>query len=304
MKGELLKLVALVFLSHFKVFGQFSSNDILVEEIPGSDQRFTMKMIAAGELETPSGKIASLDSFYIGTHEVIHDLFVLFKRKEYDSSESDLSDDYTPDAVSRPSPPYEDLTWGMGDEGGYPAVSMTQQSALRFCEWLYLKTGRFYRLPTEAEWTFVALQNEHKDDDGHLSGWFLENSQEKYHLTEEIVNINGIHDLFGNVLEWTLDSWEDEFLESQESKCEDPWVIPSKKHYRVLKGGSYYDSRSEVNAWTRFKSERKWQERDPQIPKSKWWLTDGSFVGFRLVSPVSQPSTEEINAFFLKAIVD
>jgi hypothetical protein len=26
-----------------------------------------------------------------------------------------------------------------------------------------------------------------------------------------------------------------------------------------------------------------WNERDPQLPKSRWWLSDGPFVGFRLV---------------------
>jgi hypothetical protein len=41
-----------------------------------------------------------------------------------------------------------------------------------------------------------------------------------------------------------------------------------------------------------------WNQRDPQIPRSKWWMTDGDFVGFRLVRPVKQPSAEEADAFF------
>jgi hypothetical protein len=45
-------------------------------------------------------------------------------------------------------------------------------------------------------------------------------------------------------------------------------------------------------------SSADWNKRDPQIPKSKWWLTDGMFVGFRIVRPLVQPSNEEIEKFF------
>ena len=132
-----------------------------------------------------------------------------------------------------------------------------------------------------------------------------ENNESQYKIVGSVEEEKGIYDLFGNVLEWTLDSWEDEFLGSYTGKTiKNPWVVPTKKHYRVLKGGSFFDSAEDLDAKTRFKSERKWQERDPQIPKSKWWLTDGSFIGFRLVSPVNEPSSAEIKAFFEKAIVD
>jgi hypothetical protein len=48
----------------------------------------------------------------------------------------------------------------------------------------------------------------------------------------------------------------------------------------------------------RIPSDTKWNQRDPQIPKSRWWLTDGMFVGIRVVRPVKQPSKEEIEAFY------
>lgn len=280
--------------------------DLIQEKIPGSEETFSLKLIPSGKLLLKEdAKTAILDSFYIGTHEVTHDLFVLFKRKEFDTEASDLSSDYTPDAVTRPSPPYEDLTWGMGNIGGFPAVSMTQQAALKFCRWLYLKTGRFYRLPTEAEWTYVALHHLGDSNSGIQVGWFEENSDSKFHKVGQVASQNGIYDMYGNVLEWTMDYWKEGFLSTyQENEINNPWVVPTKKNYRVLKGGSFYDASADVTAWTRFKSERKWQERDPQIPKSLWWLTDGSFVGFRVVSPVEQPNAEEISAFFEQAIVE
>jgi hypothetical protein len=42
----------------------------------------------------------------------------------------------------------------------------------------------------------------------------------------------------------------------------------------------------------------KQQKRDPQIPKSFWWFTDSNYVGFRLVSPVKQPTLEEQTKFW------
>ena len=54
------------------------------------------------------------------------------------------------DAVTRPTPPYTDMSFGMG-KGKYPAICMTQHAARKYCEWLSAKTGHYYRLPTEAE---------------------------------------------------------------------------------------------------------------------------------------------------------
>ncbi|MEL6942523.1 MAG: formylglycine-generating enzyme family protein, partial [Bacteroidota bacterium] len=48
----------------------------------------------------------------------------------------------------------------------------------------------------------------------------------------------------------------------------------------------------------------RWQQRDPQIPKSIWWNTDAPFVGFRLVRPLKEMTHEEVMAFFEEAIKD
>ena len=46
------------------------------------------------------------------------------------------------------------------------------------------------------------------------------------------------------------------------------------------------------------------QKRDPQIPRSRWWNTDSSWLGFRLVRPIKQPTAAEVEAYFKEAIVD
>jgi formylglycine-generating enzyme required for sulfatase activity len=292
MKTWLFTCSLVCILSHIS----FSQKDVLVEKIPGTDVSFKSIRIEGGSFQAEDGRQIMVSPFYMGTHEVTYDLFVLFEEKSMDTEATNNSEEYSPDAIARPSPPYEDMTWGMGKEGGYPAVSMTQQSALIFCQWLYLKTGRFYRLPTEAEWTYAALKGNQKADPEFA--WLSNNSEDKYHLVgSKAPNDLGLYDMYGNVLEWTLDDWQETPYPSEEN----PWAIPEKRHYRVLKGGSFFDDPEDINPHTRFKSDRKWQQRDPQIPKSLWWLTDGSFVGLRLVSPVDQPSYEEIETFFQNA---
>ena len=62
------------------------------------------------------------------------------------------------------------------------------------------------------------------------------------------------------------------------------------------------DDASQLRSANRFKSDPLWNRRDPQIPKSKWWLTEAKNVGFRLMRPIEQPSEAIINQFFLNYI--
>ena len=68
----------------------------------------------------------------------------------------------------------------------------------------------------------------------------------------------------------------------------EPVMLPTKKKYpNVVRGGSWDDEAKRVRCAARQASNPDWNFQDPQRPQSIWWLTDGTFVGFRVVRPVA-----------------
>src|SRR5690606_7503339 len=145
------------------------AGEVYTETIPLTDISFDMVLIPEGSYmmgspaseanmkadEGPMKEVA-LDAFYMGKYELGWEIFELFFKQNqrlFQTLESDKLN--AVDAITRPSPPYEDPSYGMG-KAGYPAISMSTYSALVFCKWLSTVTGRFYRLPTEAEWEYAA----------------------------------------------------------------------------------------------------------------------------------------------------
>jgi formylglycine-generating enzyme required for sulfatase activity len=295
-------LFALLLLS-----GTLSAQTLDTITLPGTDVAFTLAQLPGGAFAMgEEGKAVTLAPFAIGTHEVTFDTYRLFARLDNDNATA-ASPDFDVDAVTRPSPPYLDFTYGMGTRGGFPQVNITQQAALRYCEWLYQKTGRFYRLPTEAEWEYACLASveDLAAEDIADYAWLFENGEEVFHKTGlKKSNAWGLYDMLGNVSEWTLDHYAADYFDQIGEAPTDPWIEPTRKHSRTVRGGSFDTDQADVGCRVREKSQAKWQARDPQIPKSKWWNVDSSFLGFRIVSPKEQPTKEQITEFFTKAIID
>ena len=134
------------------------------QNLEGTDLKFDMVAIPGGSFnmgspmneagrrpdEGPQHQV-KISPFWIGKHEVTWDFFEPFVYKNQEISRSKVPLKQQVDALTRPTKPYVDMTWGMGKEG-FPAIGMTQYAAIQFCKWLYARTGEFYRLPTEAEW--------------------------------------------------------------------------------------------------------------------------------------------------------
>ncbi len=240
------------------------------ETIPGTVVKFEMVPVPGGtytitDPKTGKPRQVTIKPFYIGKTEVTWDEFDVFVHK---LDAPDTQKTGGADAVSRPSKPYGAVDRGFGHKG-YPAISMSYLSAQKYCEWLSAKTGKKYRLPTEAEWEYACragvLPAGPITDSELLDklAWHWGNSDDKTHkVGTKQPNAWGIHDMLGNVAEW----------------CR-----PMDDEVPVVRGGSFYDEPDKVHPAARRKYTPDWQMNDPQNPKSQWWLTDAPFVGFRVV---------------------
>jgi formylglycine-generating enzyme required for sulfatase activity len=199
------------------------------------------------------------------------------------------------DAVSRPTPPYADESWGWGKEK-QPVIGITHHAAVKYCEWLSARTGKTYRLPSEAEWEYAARAGSTTaysfgSDPAELPkhAWFRANSEEQPHVGgAKPANAWGLHDMHGNVAEWTRDRYEaDAYARRAGGPAVAPVVDPGKSLYpHAVRGGSWDDEPAELRSAARRSSEEAWSRRDPQNPKSLWWHTDATFVGFRVVREI------------------
>ena len=306
----------LIFALLFPFFSSLAQQlKVYEQDIPGTGVKFKMVPIKPGNFlmgspatekgrsddEGPQKKV-QVSGFWMGEKEVTFaEWDAFFKNMEVPQTK-----EVSVDAVSRPTAQYIDLTWGMGRDDRHPTNSMSQQAALMYCKWLYEKTGVFYRLPTEAEWEYACragTQTARPFGDGPESlaayGYFQGNSGDKFQLTGALKpNGWGLYDMLGNLSEWTLDQYQPDAYATMPANVKDPLAPPASKYPKVVRGGSYLDEAEELRCANRIPSSPGWNKRDPQIPKSKWWLTDGMFVGFRLVRPEKAPSKEEIKSFF------
>jgi formylglycine-generating enzyme required for sulfatase activity len=200
------------------------------------------------------------------------------------------------DAVTRPTPPYTDMTFGMGHDK-QPAICMCHHSAMEYCRWLSEKTGKTYRLATEAEWEYACRAGAKTvysfgDDPKELKeyAWFADNSDGKPHVIgKKKPNAWGLHDMHGNVSEWVLDTYEKDFYGKPGSKLPGPVnLVLDHKYSHVARGGSWDDDVVALRSARRLASDKDWSRQDPQLPQSIWWHTDAKFVGFRIVRPITE----------------
>jgi formylglycine-generating enzyme required for sulfatase activity len=242
--------------------------------------------------EGPAHKV-HIDAFYMDKYEVTWDDYRKFMFQK----------DEGVDAVSRPTRPYVEMSFGMGIEG-YPAISMTQHAANKYAEWLSQKNGQFYRLPTEAEWEYACRAGtttaySFGDDVKQLINYayFAINSAGKYQQVGlKLPNPWGLYDMHGNVMEWTLDQYSTDYY--AHSPASNPWNQATKPYPHAVRGGSWQDPAEMLTCSARVASDPSWKQQDPQLPKSIWYETDAQGLGFRLVRPVKIPSAEEMYKYW------
>jgi formylglycine-generating enzyme required for sulfatase activity len=158
----------------------------------------------------------------------------------------------------------------LGDDT--PAVCVSWEDAVRFCNWLSEKdrrrscyyrspggdwhcdwTADGYRLPTDAEWEYAArARGLDLRPDGRAPltdyGWFRENAGGKPHaVAQKPANAHGLYDTIGNVWEWCWD-WAGPI--DPKAPRENP-TGPATGTERVLRGGGWNDATSVISTGAR-----------------------------------------------------
>ncbi|MHC4086193.1 MAG: formylglycine-generating enzyme family protein [Planctomycetota bacterium] len=275
-----------------------------VTPVSGGKLTFDMVLIPGGEFlmgssdkdagrkdnEGPQHKVR-LEPFYLCTTETTYVLFQAYYeetvQRDRDEARKKVKD---LDAITGPTPIYGDPTMGMGG-GTKPAIGGTWLNAMTFCRWLSKKTGKKYRLPTEAEWEYAARAGTESayyfgDDPKQLAAyaWFEDNSEQATHeVARKKPNPWGLYDMLGNVLEWVNDFYDPTAYAAtaKQSPALNPRG-PKQGKVHVARGGSWESPAEELRCSARAFEEDFWRFLDPQVPKSKWWLPQMGFIGFRV----------------------
>jgi len=234
------------------------------ETLPNSVVKIEMIPIRGGKVRIGE-KVVEVKPFWMAQTETPWEAFDLYLASGDPSPPYDQTE-FGPDAVARPSKTYilPDMGWG---HNGFPAINVSFTTVEMYCRWLSAATSKKYRVPTEAEWELACragVEGEWKMEQDALDKavWHKGNSFGVTHpIGKKAPNAWGLYDVLGNVGEWATD------LEGKPVLC----------------GGAYSDKASEISPAQRRVWTPKWQEHDPQLPKSRWWLSNGPFVGFRLV---------------------
>ncbi|MDR0560997.1 MAG: SUMF1/EgtB/PvdO family nonheme iron enzyme [Prevotellaceae bacterium] len=294
------------------------------EKIPGTPVSFNMIAIQGGtfsmgsqakesyrnEDEGPVREV-TVSPFYMAEVEVTWDAFLTFRFETQSEGRVDQSiikaRNLQPDAISGPTPPYgqPDQGWGYGNN---PAITMSYYAAEIYCKWLSMKTGKKYRLPTEAEWEYAARGNTTTPyyfagnpkkytrdrwwnsvfgvDTAVINSYIIyqENSNGRTYSGDRVMaNPFGLKNMLGNVMEYCSDWYSPTAYSETLEKVTDP-KGPESGEEHVVRGGSYSSDAKDVRVASRdYSRTNEWLKTDPQSPKSLWWLSDCTKIGFRVV---------------------
>ena len=181
------------------------------------------------EWEQPQHTV-ELSEYFIGRYPVTNQQYQAFVR-EGGISPQDWDGDQYPQG-----------------KDAHPVVYVSWEDTIAYCKWLSGKTGKVYRLPTEAEWEKAA-----RGEDGRIWSWGNDFGDKNANTAEAKIgdttpvgqfspqgdSLYSCADMIGNVWEWCNDWFlANEYENSEDKILKDP-KGPSKRQGRVLRGGSF-----------------------------------------------------------------
>ncbi|WP_339460710.1 bifunctional serine/threonine-protein kinase/formylglycine-generating enzyme family protein [Nodularia spumigena] len=164
-----------------------------------------------------------------------------------------------------------------------PVETVSWDEAVEFCEKLSQKTGKTYRLPSEAEWEYACRAGTTTPfyfgetittDLVNYDGNFPYASAPKGEYREQTTNVGnfppnsfGLYDMHGNIWEWCQDIYNSSYQGAPIDGT--PWLNGSDNNTKLLRGGGWIS-----NAWTCRSADRAWYARADRY----------GLVGFRVVA--------------------
>ncbi len=308
--------------------------DVIPAPAPYGDQKFKMLPIPGGKFKmgSPASEKGHQDNeapqfevevqpFWMGEAEVTWREFELYALKylriAHEKDKVEEKRFTIADAMANPTAPYNIGAISFNKSSSseeYPASGMTHFAAQLYCKWLSSITGRYYRLPTEAEWEFACRAGtttafSFGEDAAPIDeyAWTAKNCETGtgYHPVKlKKPNAYGLYDMHGNVAEWTCQQYKKgDYKEFADGKIKNGFIpVSEKSKYgvkasekwgQVARGGSCDHDPADCRSAARQISNKDWKKQDPQFPQSIWWVTDAPYVGFRVVRPLHDPKTAE-----------
>jgi formylglycine-generating enzyme required for sulfatase activity len=188
--------------------------------------------------ERPVHRVMIAKAFAIGRYEVTFD--------EWGHCVADKRCKYTPD----------DRGWGKGNR---PVINLSWVDAKDFVAWLSEKSGKTYRLPSEAEWEYAARGGTKTkfwwgrdigDHHANCQGCNTGSAAETLPVGSFKPNPYGVYDTSGNVAEWVEDCWHDSYRGAPPNGA--AWTN-GQCELRVLRGGAFDSQPGLVASAARFR---------------------------------------------------
>jgi formylglycine-generating enzyme required for sulfatase activity len=164
-----------------------------------------------------------------------------------------------------------------------PVENVSWDDAVRFCQKLSQRTGKNYRLPSEAEWEYAcragtktpfSFGDNITTDLVNYDGTYPYKSAPKGKYREQTTDVGtfppnafGLYDMHGNVWEWCEDDWHENYIDAPTDGS--AWNSQSGSNTKLLRGGSWYYVAGDCRSANRFRDSRDYRD---------------CYCGFRVVS--------------------